>query len=218
MAQFVYRLSGQNERKNLVAINGQLLRVGNLYNYISLSTIRRVNKIIKSLTKDTAECIRFIVLDNVAVFSTPNFVVSVSGRFGLFEYKKEKDKLRDRHMREFKLLFSPTKLGWKEQASPEQFENLVKELLEREATIDWVRKYAHTNEPDGGRDLVCKKRIPNPNISEEGPTTVTIDVIVQCKFFKGGVVKIKYLISEIQLSIIITKDTFWLFLHIQKRH
>lgn len=193
VAQFVYGLSDQNEKKNLVAINGQLLRVENLFNYISLSTIRRIKKIIKSLTNNKVEDVRFIVLDNVVVFSTPNFVVSVNGRFGLFEYKKEKDKLRDRHMREFELLFSPTKLEWKEQASPERFENLIKELLERDSTIEWVRKYAHTNEPDGGRDLICRKRIPNPNPSENGPTSIIIDAIVQCKFYKGGVGKDKVL-------------------------
>lgn len=189
VSQFVYELSDKNETEIFLAINGQLIKTENLYNYISLSTIRRVKKIIKSLTKNKEQEIRFIILDNVAIFSTQNYIIAVNGRFGLFEYKKEKDKLRDRHMREFELLFSPTDLKWAEEVSPERFENLIKELLERDTTIEWVRKYAHTNEPDGGRDLICRKLIPNPNPGENAPTSVPIDVIVQCKFYKGGVGK-----------------------------
>jgi hypothetical protein len=191
ITEFVYTLSEENEGYIVKSINGQLIKIDNLHNYISYSTIRRAKKILWTLNNNKKIDIRFIVLDNVVIFSTPIFFISINGRYGIFEYKKEKEKLRERHIREFELLFSPTNLKWNEQIKPDRFENLIKDLLDRDSTVQWVRKFAHTNEPDGGRDLICRKSIPNLTTDENAPTTKTIEIIVQCKQYKNGVGKDK---------------------------
>lgn len=193
VAKFIYELSKENKTNKIKAINGLLIKSNNLCNYISSSTIRRAKKIIHILSNSNKTILRFIVLENVVIFSTPNFIVSIYGRFGIFEYKKEKDKLRERHMKEFELLFSPSNIEWSEKINPDRFENLVKDILEKDSTIEWVRKFAHTNEPDGGRDLICRKSIPNPIPNENANTTKTINIIVQCKQYKNGVGKDKVL-------------------------
>ena len=120
------------------------------------------------------------------------FIVTFDDLRGLFEFKSDRDKLRERHNKEFKFLFAPSKIRWKNKINGESFENLIYDLLERETNVLWVRKVAHTNESDGGRDLIVKWRI-NRNtaeeLSEKSRPYIEKEVIVQCKAYNKGVGK-----------------------------
>jgi hypothetical protein len=68
------------------------------------------------------------------------------------------------------------------------------DLLKLEKQVLWVRQVSRTNEPDGGKDILCDWLTQPPSqsyLDEKIPPYVIRRVIVQCKAFKDAVPKSK---------------------------
>ena len=80
--------------------------------------------------------------------------------------------------------------GQEDIVCPEQFELLIKLLLERERNVKSVRIPAPINQGDKKRDLIIEWRVRNPNIvSKTQPPTSLIKVVGQCKASKSTIGK-----------------------------
>jgi len=117
-------------------------------------------------------------------------IVVVKAACGLREYEHEKERIRDRHRTEFEVLFDNTSFKWAESVDPDLFEDLIKDLLEREPLVLRVRKMANTGERDGGTDLTAEWNIIKRQLKNEDEYPFEkINVVFQCKAHKDSVGK-----------------------------
>lgn len=173
--------------------NGLLLiQEDALYNFVSTGELEEMNEILSVLEADAKGDLLYVILDNkIVVMGYSTFIIKDSDS-GSISFKAEKEVLKNRHDFEFNTLFKPSKIEWCDKISDSSFEDLIAELLRREPNVMRVRKVAHTNEPDGGKDLIIDIKIV-PDSGRKLPENINpyalISVIVQCKAYKNGVSK-----------------------------
>lgn len=121
-----------------------------------------------------------------------DYIIALGRLTGENEFKKEKELIRKRHNKESQLLFPISEFEWLNPVCPEQFENLIKALLEREPKVRSVRKPAPLNQGDKGRDLIIEWNVIRSYVdSEETPPTSLIKFVGQCKTSKKTIGKNK---------------------------
>jgi hypothetical protein len=174
-----------NKRKREIVpgVNGQFILQGEIKNFVTNSYYRELKRIYKALGKtlDTTD-IKIIPLENMLVsFSNP-YIIALGRLFGLHKFKHEREILRTRHNRESEIIFPVDLYEWQENICAEQFEGMIKALLEREPKIQKARKVSPTFEGDSGRDLLIEWNIVNEaSLSENNQPLSVINVIGQCK-------------------------------------
>lgn len=181
-----------NRNELISGITGELSISENCSNYLSYKhrdmiseAVRKIDSNIKNVT--------IIQLENIAVFVGKKHLIFKERLGGILQFNEEKEKVRSRHLYENKLLFPVTNLAWKDKIDPLAFENMVKDLLEREPEVIWIRKVSHTNEADGGRDMIAEIRVPstndNQNLEKDIAPFINKKIIVQCKTSSKGIGK-----------------------------
>ncbi|MFA6057844.1 MAG: restriction endonuclease [Taibaiella sp.] len=169
------------------SLSGKLIVGNNFNHYIGNAKSRDISNVFKKLG-DKKKNITFI--ENRIIALGEEYIVCFNFDCGIDRFQIEKGRLKSRHEREFRLLFAPSELGWAGKIEDSRFENLVKDLLEREPSITRVRKTGHTRERDGGVDLVIDKQVPKDVMSsKESNPYKTLKIAVQCKAYKDGVSK-----------------------------
>lgn len=184
---FLNKLAEDTTLKSVDGINGQLT-INNIFcNYISNKKREEIKKIFKRLN-DCAKSI--ILLENRVVGIGEKFFLSINYDCGINKFQIEKDKLKLRHEKEFQILFRPSSLEWGDKIDDSEFEDLIKDLLEREPDVIRVRKTSHTRERDGGIDLIVDWKVPKERMTRDDKIPYnTLKIIVQCKAYKEGVSK-----------------------------
>lgn len=191
LAEFLTIFVEKFKYEEVPSISGKLIMSNDIKNYVSSVVLKKAKKLLGNL-EGYKKIVKYVTIDNKLIAVGDVHLIMIDTLGGLSEFKLHRDKLRLRHNREFELLFAPTKITWKPKLNEEAFENLVKDLLEREPAISWIRKVAHTNEPDGGRDLIaCVKvnQTRSENLSEKTTPYLEKKLIVQCKAYSKGVGK-----------------------------
>ncbi|MBK8080335.1 MAG: restriction endonuclease [Saprospiraceae bacterium] len=133
-----------------------------------------------------------IFFENRIIAIGDEYILSFNYDCGYHKFQDEKAKLKIRHEKEYKILFKPSELEWNGKIVDSRFEDLIKDLLEREPEVTRVRKTAHTRERDGGVDLIVDWKVPKSKMytGDINPYH-TLKIIVQCKAYKEGVSKSK---------------------------
>lgn len=135
------------------------------------------------------EIVGYFFLENMIVVFCKNMIINISTPCGEHVYRTEKDLLRRRHISEYNILFKPKSIIWTEIIDPVLFEDLICDLLRKNENITSVRKVSHTNERDGGRDIIAEWLIPKSKIKAEDHVYESKRILVQCKAYKNGVGK-----------------------------
>ncbi|MBO9595464.1 MAG: restriction endonuclease [Niabella sp.] len=164
-------------------INGSLLLNGDLKNFLAHKDIKKLRKLIKGIEKSTKQvnCAPLVLENMILAVSSP-YIIAIGRLCGIYEFRVERENTRNRHNRESQLLFPISAFEWEDEVCPDQFEGLIKALLEREPNVKMVRKPAPINQGDKGRDLLIDWNVINPYvISEETPPTSLTKVVGQCK-------------------------------------
>lgn len=171
------------ETKKVEGINGKLLLDGEINNLISNNAIEEFNSIIKSLIKKkTKITYNVIPLENMLITVVQDYIIALGRQAGKFAYKQERELVRKRHNIESQLLFPISEFEWLNPVCPDQFENLIKALLEREPNVKTVRKPAPMNQGDKGRDLLIEWSVINRTISSnDTPAMSLVKFVGQCK-------------------------------------
>ena len=167
-------------------LSGDLVMEGNFQHYLSKTNRNKLFAYFKKLKDSQPD---LVLLENKIVAIGERFLVTVDTDCGLHRFKKEREKLRERHSKEFELLFSHQTLVWADPIKDDLFENLIKDLLEREPNVSRVRKLAHTRERDKGADLIAEWKVPKDSVVPGENPYVMLNVIIQCKAYKNGVGK-----------------------------
>lgn len=190
--RFIASLSPDNQTQ-LDSINGRLILGNkNTSHFLSNKIISKANEIFMQLEPKNKLRNLFHVIENRVVALGKAYFLIFDSNSGIEAFSKERGILRVRHDKEFAALFKPTGLEWCEEIDDSSFEDLVAELLRREPNVINVRKVAHTNEADGGKDLIIELKIIPKNgeiLSDKIIPYAVINVIVQCKAYKNGVSK-----------------------------
>jgi len=174
-------------------INGEFFISGGLKNFIPDSIKSELRKHFKGLAKDIPiNKIEFIPLENMIVsFSSP-YIIALGRLTGEFRFKEEREKVKKRHNKEAELLFPIDLFEWNESICPDQFENLIMRLLDRESKVVSVRKNSPINQGDKGRDLLVEWSVIDVKSHSEIESAIhTIKVVGQCKASKNTVGKNK---------------------------
>lgn len=164
-------------------INGEFVISGGLKNFIPDSIKSELRKSFKGLGKIIPiNKIEFVPLENMIVsFSSP-YIIALGRLTGEFRYKEEREKVKKRHNKESELLFPIDLFEWNESICPDQFEDLIKRLLEKESRVASVRKNSPINQGDKGRDLLIEWNIIDVTSRSETESAIhTIKVVGQCK-------------------------------------
>jgi len=173
----------------ITGINGNLLLTKEYKNFLLKKDIDKITSIFKKFG-DNPEFI--FPLENKIIGVGEELSVFIDSFCDFQSFKIEKEKIKQRHLNESKLLFPPEKVIWADKIDDDKFELLIKALLERQEDIVWTRRIGHVNEPDGGRDLIAEWLIkPSGKESRktgEQPNKIK-RIIVQCKGYKNGVGK-----------------------------
>ncbi len=120
------------------------------------------------------------------------YLIALGRLTGEYKFRVEKEKIRQRHNKESEFLFPISEYDWNDSICPNQFEDLIKALLERESSIESVRKNSPTNQGDKGRDLLIDWNVTNDVFVSEGISPIRrIKVVGQCKASSGTVGKSK---------------------------
>lgn len=189
LIHFMKAISSPTKNDKVKTDYGILIISETFNNYISSYIKRKIQKYFVEL-KDIKP--QLVLLENKVIAVGDKYVLTIDYLCGINEFKAEKEKLFQRHKREFEVLFKPQKLEWAENVDEANFESLIKDLLEREAYVQRVRNVSHTNERDGGVDLIAEWIIPNRYGDDiEKSSYKFINVIIQCKAYKDGVGKSK---------------------------
>lgn len=188
IAEYVRHLAKSIRYDAIRGLSGDLLVDNNFHNFLPTRVFSRLKKILARYDLDMFKRAPKIILDNKMVFIIRDTTFVIDGDFSGARFKIERDRLRERHDSEYNKLFKPSTLTWSDKLNGENFENLIKDLFKREPEVKRVRKVAHTNEADGGKDLLITKiqlQFDKINMLK----AKEIEVIVQCKAHANGVSK-----------------------------
>jgi len=149
-------------------------------------------RIIEKLDGDAAAPLVFIPLENYFVAIGKAHIVFCAVECGLKEFEADRERVRERHAREMAILFPAAQYVWNDEIDDAQFESLIRDMVELEPGVRWVRQAGATRERDEGRDLICEWKTPptvRDAVSEDAPPGKVRRVIVQCKASKNSVGK-----------------------------
>ncbi|WP_421830425.1 hypothetical protein [Larkinella sp.] len=169
--------------ETIEGINGVLILDGELTNFIKKKHVKEIEKVLANLMKSKMKHkFSVIPLENMVIAVKNPYIIALGRLCGIEEYKIEREHLRNRHNKESQLLFPVSLFEWNEIVCPDEFEALVKSLLEREPNVKFVRKPAPINQGDKGRDLLIEWYIlDSQSISKTTPPSSLVRIVGQCK-------------------------------------
>jgi hypothetical protein len=179
--------------KKIKGINGELFLSNNIKNYISNYSIKSATETLKKLENINSSQVEFIPFENCFLAIGNKYIIIKEAKCGFNQFRIEKEKIRKRHLIESTVLFPPSKFQWAYKVNDGRFEDLVKELLERDKFTSWIRKSGATRERDNGRDFLAEI-IEITNVSFNGIGEPSIQsslrkVVIQCKAYSKSVNK-----------------------------
>lgn len=165
-------------------INRSLFVSSRVRSTVSIRVTALAKTVLQRLNGHKLDCITVIPLENKVVCAGGAYIVVMSHKCGLHEFKKESSRVAKRHRREAALLFPPTKYEWSVKLDDDRFEQLVQDLLLREPGVLRVRKVGRSRDADRGKDLIVDwmtPPFPERPVQQDSAPTVLRKVLVQAK-------------------------------------
>lgn len=179
--------------KVLDGVGCQLYSSAHVFNVVPDEDRQSAIKILSQLEgsgKDTE--IACVPLEHAVVFATNTHILFLRSNSGRKQFEIERERVRKRHEQEAKILFPVAKFQWKEKINDEEFELLILELLNREPGVVRARLVSASNDPDGGRDILCEwitPPLPGSAVVDNVSPYKIRNVVVQCKAYRKAVNK-----------------------------
>jgi hypothetical protein len=178
------------------SVDGRLLLRSGVSTVISYASEAGIHSILGGIESATSPAFaeplgsHFLALEDHLIVATGNHVLAMEDETGLMASQVEQARLLERHSREAELLFSATTYEWQHPLDPGKFEDLVVELLEREAGVMLVRKSGSTYDRDAGQDMIIERivsRVPvHSTLGEQESPWERLRIVGQCKTTRDG--------------------------------
>ncbi len=185
LSQYLELIQKLRKRKieEIKGINGTLVIDGEIKGFLGKNTINELNRLVRVVKpKSKVNNSELFIIENMIIAVANPYIIAIGRLAGIHKFRIERELLRKRHNREAEILFPIAKFDWQDEICPDQFEGLVKALLEREPDVKTVRRHSPLNQGDKGRDLLIEWNIRDNNIiSKTQPPTKLIKVVGQCK-------------------------------------
>ena len=180
----LFHIYSNNKIEPIEGINGKLFVDNNIKNIIYYKPYNLAKRILKNLEKNYLNSI-LIPLENISILAGEENLIFFKNDGGFDDFIKEKELIRQRHFQETTILFKDNNISLEIHTKQDSnlFEDLIVELLKRENHIFWAKKVAPTNQPDNGRDIICKfnSKYKNNTFEEDTQNIDYEKLIVQCK-------------------------------------
>ena len=185
ITSFISEIYEKNKIESLDGINGKLFIDNDIKNIIYIENYNRAKNILQKLEEISSIKDILIPLENISILVGEEHIIFFRNDGYLENFIEEKELIRQRHFTESQILFKDKSVSIEINTKEDSnlFEDLVVELLKRENHIFWARKVAPTNQPDNGRDIICKFNSKYKN-SVFSKSEIKLDykkMIVQCK-------------------------------------
>jgi hypothetical protein len=189
------KLLSEKKLQKIDGVKGKLLLFDDLKNFLSNGSERELKRILKAIGQNSTSIgSNLFPLENMLILLSNPYIIALGRLSGINEFKIEREFLRNRHNRESQLLFPVAIFEWQDDICPDQFEGLIKALLEREPNVKSVRKASPTNQGDRGRDLLIEWNLRTENtMSDTQPPIELFKIVGQCKASNKTVGKNKVL-------------------------
>ncbi|MDN0193903.1 restriction endonuclease [Streptomyces sp. S.PNR 29] len=165
---------------------GEIRQSDRILTAVSDKDVTRAARILSAAGEDvhSEEGIMSIPLENALLCAGAETVVLINSIGGRQAYQEERERIIAQHRVVSSELLAPNAFTWAPKIDGQDFEDMVRDLLEADPTVTQVRSVGPANERDGGKDLLVRMRVPNPRDKEwgeGGQNLVEIPVVVQCK-------------------------------------
>lgn len=181
------------EEEKLSGFNREFIVSKELKKFISKSIKSEFKKYFNNLESIIpSNKLEYLPLENMILSVSSPYLIALGRLTGEYKFRVDKEKIRQRHNKESEILFPISEFDLVDSICPDQFENLIKVLLERENSVKSVRKNSPTNQGDKGRALLVEWNvIIDEFISEANPPIRLIKVLGYCKTSSGTIGKNK---------------------------
>ncbi|MFI1163305.1 restriction endonuclease [Streptomyces sp. NPDC020801] len=166
--------------------DGEIRHVGDLQNAISYRDVDKALQIIRASGErvDSREDVTVFPFENALLCAGAETVVLLGSPGGRQAYQEQRERIIDQYRVISSTLLAPDSFTWAPKIDGQEFEDLVRELLEADPFVLQVRSAGPARERDGGKDLLIKQLVPGfraARWSTEDDNLQEIRVVVQCK-------------------------------------
>lgn len=179
------KLAKDSEFEIIDGVDGKIIywKMDSYESYNFIETIRW-NEIEEFINDLKIKKYSLICQENRLFIFEKNRIWIWEGDFSGYLVDNEREKIKKKHEYENNILNLNVNFEWKYPVNPERFEELVADLLDCLPNVERVRTMGHSNNADGGRDLLIYKR----KMVADNNESIYL-VIGQCKAYKNSVNK-----------------------------
>lgn len=175
---------GEDDAPSIDGPTGTIFRHKHVMHYVNDLDVVAFEELLKQLGKQIKHLV-VRAIDNRIIMSSNGVTLIRELDSGSRQVSAERERLLVRHSAENDFLFGASPVSWLLPLSDDRFEELIRAILLSEPGVRRVWKFGHSNEPDGGCDLLAEWELP-PKSSEIRPdsfepTHRVHRVVIQCK-------------------------------------
>ena len=167
-------------------------RSDQMINAVSNKALTKGKSLLRLVEQESDDPL-MIPMDSHVVMVGRRAIVAIAAECGADAFEGARVGATARREREAEVFMSDARIVWNERPDPMRFEDLIGELLKREAGMHWVRQVGATREPDDGRDFIVDWSAAAVGLKVEGvadglrPPNGRRRIIVQVKVRSRGV-------------------------------
>lgn len=134
--------------------------------------------------------VSLLALEDCLISVTGSHFIAMDDETGRLASEVEQERLLARHTREAEFLFASTTYQWRHPIDAARFEDLIVELLNREAGVLLAKKSGSTYDRDAGRDIIIERVLgrvaEHSGLSKDESPWERLRMVGQCKTTRDG--------------------------------
>lgn len=172
--------------ETVTGTEGEVRHVAGLQNAISYKDLDKALQIMRAAGEpvEGREDVTVFPFENAILCAGAEIVVLLGSSGGRQAYQEQRERIIDQYRVISSTLLAPDSFTWARRIDGQEFEDMVRELLEADPFVIQVRSAGPARERDGGKDLLIKQLVPRGRgalWSTEANNLEEIPVVVQCK-------------------------------------
>lgn len=174
------------EVEKIAGPEGEIRHVGDLQNAISYKGLDTALQIMRAAGEQVGgrEDLTVFPFENAILCAGGETIALLANSGGRQAYQEERERIIDQYRVISSTLLAPDSFTWSSKIDGQEFEDLVRELLEADPFVLQVRSAGPARERDGGKDLLIKQLVPGfrkARWDADDSNLQEIPVVVQCK-------------------------------------
>ncbi|MFE3526987.1 restriction endonuclease [Streptomyces sp. NPDC059161] len=174
------------EAETIAGHEGEIRHIEDLQNAVSYKDLDTAVRILRAAGErvDEREDLTVFPFENAILCAGNETIALLASSGGRQAYQEQRERIIDQYRVISSTLLAPDSFTWSPKIDGQEFEDLVRELLEADPFVLQVRSAGPARERDGGKDLLIKQLVPgvrNARWDADDSNLQEIPVVVQCK-------------------------------------